>query len=544
MGVRLRSIVVLGLSLAATAISAGCSSGEADEQTAEVDEEIKAVCSVFSVKDGRNLTPAEIDKLQDPVMKRVLAGEGGCPKSFQEIQKKLRTTDAAGCAPDRPNDAPSGVFSRVVSERSQDLGKPDSYRAVVTRDCSGRGTFGLFMSVFGIEGTDNPLPKTTELIGFDGKRSVFNYYEVEGGKWKFFGSSIDLIEDGYDCNKHGACVPKASAKTRCASCHTGGGLVMKELNFPWVHWEGDTVTPGANALFKVHEKLLGGRGDGIELEGRVGQGNAKWNSARLKFLKTKGAKELLRPLFCSVDVNLQTALVTEVQQLTDIPADFFLDSFFTGSGFEGGVPGVPIKAADYVSLMKENNQRIQGLTKGKPAIPVRDSRFPFIFPERGFADTHFVEALIDAKIIDRDFAADVLAVDFTRPVFSPTRCALLAHMPDLEGPDLNPQKIRGALNAALDGKGEAAERLRESLQRPKNVAAHEKAANDFLAACRARPKKALLADAMLYASHLRRVMRSIKGKNGQGIIEFPETLPIDDLPDTDKKFDPQTCELK
>ncbi|MEN8197013.1 MAG: hypothetical protein ABFS30_10945, partial [Pseudomonadota bacterium] len=49
----------------------------------------------------------------------------------------------------------------------------------------------------------------------------------------FFGTSADMLEG------------KGTGDTRrCAACHVGGGLIMKELDAPWLHWEGDTTTPG------------------------------------------------------------------------------------------------------------------------------------------------------------------------------------------------------------------------------------------------------------------------------------------------------------
>ncbi len=96
------------------------------------------------------------------------------------------------------------------------------------------------MSIFGIQfdGTSPPaaLPEDVELIGFDRKKNAFNYYTIENGEWSFFGDSVDMIQPG------------AAEKLRCAQCHTGGGLIMKELNLPWVHWEGETSTPGATEL--------------------------------------------------------------------------------------------------------------------------------------------------------------------------------------------------------------------------------------------------------------------------------------------------------
>jgi len=46
-----------------------------------------------------------------------------------------------------------------------------------------------------------------------------------------------------------------------------------------------------------------------------------------------------------------------------------------------------------------------------------------------------MDALIEQGIVDKEFAADVLAVDFTTPIFSKTRCGLLKLVPEKGGPD-------------------------------------------------------------------------------------------------------------
>jgi hypothetical protein len=46
------------------------------------------------------------------------------------------------------------------------------------------------------------------------------------------------------------------------------------------------------------------------------------------------------------------------------------------------------------------------------------------------SDIVAVDALIEQRTIDKEFAADVLAVDFTNPVFSASRCGLLKFVPN------------------------------------------------------------------------------------------------------------------
>jgi hypothetical protein len=532
---------LIGAAVAAVAVWAGCngpSEDTDDSQGALAGTE----CEVLNVKENRPLTTDELRRLDDPVAKLVIAGKGACPATFSEIQAKLRVTDAKDCT--------ASVSTRFVTERSQILGVPDSYRAVVARECGRRSDHELLISLFGLSPT-RALPDNAELIAEDTTKGIFDYYAREDGKWKFFGTSLDLIADGYDCKPNGACTPKAAAKTRCASCHVGGGLIMKELNTPWLHWESEirgestVVTPGTEALIKKHGELLGSHGNGIDMERKVIAGNVEYLPKRVAFLKTKSVEEVLRPLFCTLDINLQSAQ----------GIDFFaLGSLILDPNFGGSADVPDLKEADYTALVKQFNQRVVDKDgkqlKGKDGKPIVDTLFKFTFPERSDIDFRYGLELIKAKVIDEDFARDVVHVDFTRPIFSGARCGLLKFAPKLSAAEMTPAKIRAGFIASLKGATElAAKQLLANLQAKDDQLAHQADVDAFLKKCKeARPPKALMADLMTYASHLRRAARANTsaggGQAGQSIIEFSETMVVDDIPDTDKALDPATCTLK
>jgi hypothetical protein len=556
----LRALMTLSAVVVAASIGGGCSSSTDGAATGDEQDATQA-CKVFFVKENRFLTADELKKLGDPIAQKVLQGGKGCPTKLSEIVAKLNTTDTKNCigggggsssggnggiVPPLPkpdagaaSGAPTGLTTRFVSDASQELGKPDTYRGVLTRECDGRTGHELFISMFGIA-AGGPLPDDVELIGEDKTKGVFDFYAREEGKWKFFGNSLNLVEDGYDCDANGACVPKAATKTRCASCHVGGGLVMKELNSPWVKWEGDTQTPGVDDLMKAHADILGGRGDGIDMENRVTSGNHDdWIPARIEFLKTKGTQEVLRPLFCTIDLNLQSGQGSA-------NADFFLDPIW--SQFSG------VQLTDYDTAIASNKQVLLSSQTGKPLAKtgggnLTDTFFKFTYPERSKQDVDYVQALIDKKVIDADFAKDVAFVDFTRPIFSKTRCDLLAAAPTLDAAKMTPDAIRDGFKKNLAGKTGAAADLLKSLGDTKDDAAHTTAVSAFLTACGARPGKDMTSDILAYASHIRTAMRNVhskrEGQGGQGIIEFEESLPRDSITDIGAKgFDPATCTLK
>lgn len=165
----------------------------------------------------------------------------------------------------------------------------------------------------------------------------------------------------------------------------------------------------------------------------------------------------------------------------------------------------------------------------------------------------WIEATVKSKVIDEDFVHDVLAIDFTRPIFSPTRCDLLAFAPRLSAAEMTPAAIRDGFKASLANKPGAAADLARSLQDPKDLKAHAEAVDGFAKACTARASAdapGMIADILAYASHVRRATRRTKAnlsnnpssiQPGQGIIEFPETLPLDTLEEDGLALDPTTC---
>jgi hypothetical protein len=560
-----RSAVAALSFLLGTAAWAGCSS-ESGRATTDADDvtsrppgagnpNAPPACKVVAMKDGHTLSAAEMRELDDPVSNFLLKGEG-CPTTLTGIHEKLAKVDP--CA-----ETDRGLSTRFVSDRAQLLERPDDYRAVTNRACQGRHDGELLLSIFGIGTQTSPQGKVTainvpetsiELIGEqrttegDKTTGVFNFYAREQNQWRFFGSSAEFVSSGYTCNADGACVPKAAAKQRCATCHTGGGLVMKELASPWVNWEGDRETPGIPEIVEKHSKLFGFRGDGVDLEGTVTNVNRnEWIPARIKIAKRLGLKEVLRPLFCTIEMNLDSSgSAPDTDQfftsafLVDPLFEAFLTEFTTGD--------------DYTAALNERGQRIIDARTGRQLVssnnaPAIDSVMGFTVPVKARQDNDYIRALIGERIVDVDFVKDVLAIDMSRPIFSPTRCALLDAAPDLPAAEMKADNVKAgfAKNLAALGTPPAKE-LAASIANLVDAGSHDFAAKKFMAACDERFKKEkpqMLRDILAYAAHVRSATKRIKDPAGaQGIIEFAETLPIDTQPEITTAFDPTTCKLR
>ena len=499
-----------------------CSDGKCDDPP---DSEIEdTICDGVMVDHSGKGFQKVAGRLNDPVAQAVFRTGDTCPTSFREIMQKLRENDKEGCAGEK-----DGISTRLVSETAQPSGRATSYRAVTTRTCGGRDTHEVMFSLFGIRAGATSLPDGVEIIAFDKTAGVFNYYETKGDKINFFGNSKDMLKG------------KGSGEDRrCAECHTGGGLIMKELDTPWLHWEGHMNTPGAQELVAAH-KDMGSKTSGAELEGLVKNGNRLWNKTRIDHVmagdKVKTA-DLLKPLFCSVEVNLDNGADFESpvaggpggSEIRGIPFDSLLDPQLKGFG------NIPITFADYDAVIKANGQNVQGVTG---AI---DTVFDYVFLERSHADNDYVNQLKAAGILDDDLIKDVLMVDFTRHVFSDDRCGLLSLAPELAKEGLKADQIRDALISALENESPAAGSpgavLLANLKDKADAATHGQKVDAFTNACKALGSRPFVENALAITSLNRNKARQLP------VFEFEATMPVDNLnTDADARLHPTTCQI-
>jgi hypothetical protein len=580
----------------------GCSSSDsaATGDGQDVKSAPKSVhhCDILREKTQVLMADSEIEALNDPVSKLLLQGgkdTNSCPTTYEDLIAKLKTVNKN----DKTCPTDLTLTTRFVSERAQQLGTADVGRLVVARECSS-SDHSLFFLLDPVDGKATPNPKTgacqplskflkkgpdarplcfptnVEIVAQDPDTKQLNYYALEKKKWTLYGTSFDFIDDGYTCDDSlgGGCKAKAAVETRCASCHQGGGLIMKEIHAPFVSWESaDVTTPGASALIDQFTDLLGTRADGADLAARVTAANLEWLDARATFLRdttspkvpvtpkptsASSVAEVLRPLFCTMEINLQAA--SKSRALDAIPPSFFVDPIWGVDSI-----GVPVTDANYKALLAQNGQTVLDTTGcgdscekalGTKQLGDRtDTFFPFTYPMRSQEDVDYAQALITRKIVTEDFVKDVLDVDFTRPIFSPARCGLLGFAPSGDATKMTPTDIAKGFIAALKNKGadqadptsDPAAKLLANLTNNDDAPSHANEVSTFVQACAARGD-AVLADALARLAHLRQAARLLqtdtKRDGTLGIIDFAETLPTDKLGDPAGAWDAVTCQLK
>ena len=470
--------VTLGMSMF-VAVLAGCGSEPAEKcvggKCDDVGEEVFSACAGSlsdaskrdaSKGDGEKEDKEEKEKkgqailkrLGDPLAQVALHAEE-CPTTFSEMVTTLVNDPEKRC---------TNLQTMFVSETAQAFDEPTNYRTVTTLDCdSDEGQERIMFSLFGVD-LDNNLPNRTEIIAFDAEAGVFNYYETNGQTIEFFGDSKDMLK-GAD----------GDHIRRCAKCHTGGGAVMKELKIPWMHWEGETTTPGTAELMAKHGAVFGKHSDGRKLEGIIEQDNVAWNKTRINHrVKQGNVRDLLEPLFCDVEVNVSnqgTLVGSPTFPVTDMASfDNGMLSFELDTGF------IRFDTDQYTAVIRANGQHVPGLPED-----FIETAFGLAHVTRGEADRDYSNQLVEQELISPEFKRSVQMVDFTREVFSTDRCGLLRYARELSREDISPEGITDGFIAELqkdDNRSAAAQELLDNLTK----GTVDGAVQTFVRACKQR----------------------------------------------------------
>ena len=194
-----------------------------------------------------------------------------------------------------------------------------------------------------------------------------------------------------------------------------------------------------------------------------------------KALQSRTMQEQLRPLFCPVEVNIESDRdpFDDRTPTVQIPAGFFVD---------------PRLGASTIAIPRQNyEQALQKLHSQMPGLPGRaDADHAWLAPVKASSDVVMTEALVEMGVVDNEFVADVLAVDFTNPLFSASRCGLLTLVPVEGGPDFLP-RFQAALKTSADP---AAKLLLDNLTDPKRDAQfHRQQVRGYLDACQKNASK-------------------------------------------------------
>lgn len=262
-----------------------------------------------------------------------------------------------------------------------------------------------------------------ELIAWDTQKKFFNFYELigQGGsaKWFYRGDSQDILKDNemlYRGNK-----PQFGQNLRCSACHSSGGPIMKELVEPYNDWW-TTARPLSFGQAKASSELktwLDELEDASVLSEAVETGIVKLQKSP-SYQKIKSGQTLqeqLRPLFCETEINIESSrsLSSDKAVVFDIFSPAFLNPLL-------GLARLTFSRSDYQHYLKKYKLKF-------PENGQSDADHVWLTPVKGYSDILAIMDLIQSRLIDEEFAYDVMAIDYKKNLFSDQRCQLLKLLP-------------------------------------------------------------------------------------------------------------------
>lgn len=282
--------------------------------------------------------------------------------------------------------------------------------------------------------TSAPDAGFLEVMAWDLARQGFNYYQTRTPEdpWVFAGNSADALRS-------------PSAGVGPFESHPSGHLVMKELRFPWVHWHSSAATVRADAVSPelVNHAWFTARDGAQDLEvGAVMPAIRRWTRARLQMAigadgTVADPRQIMRSFVTTPTVNLISSrtqigpVLNGAVETFDVPHAFFIDSECLHEILGLPAPGpeqFTLASALYRDVLTARNVTIR--QKGQALLaPPQDTHFAFVVPERAFEDIEMVRVAVEIGLVSRRLAACLLMVDFSNPVFSERRAALLERFP-------------------------------------------------------------------------------------------------------------------
>lgn len=362
-------------------------------------------------------------QLHDPLFK-ILDKALTCPQSIQEFKAilnehhlKIQTSMVANRGKNNPLLGSFSFFESLSGDlvSGETIKEGDFFLGHFTREKKGKII---------LDQLPKPNKLLIELIAWDNQKALYNFYELRGKakgdtRWFYRGDSADAFKDNTWLYRDN---PKDQShfgnRMRCSGCHNSGGPIFKEHLQPHNDWwtqinplEFQPNTPDPEVLSLI-EHLV----DANELAQDVKKGAAKLINSRgmIELNKTLSLQEQLRPLFCTTEINLENALISNSGEMI-IPSGFWINPLL--GHFDLALP-----QAQY-------NQLLDTFGMNFPETPLQDADNPWLTPVKSAADVQAILALIEQKIIDKKFAQAVLMVDFKHPLFSTSRCNLLKLLP-------------------------------------------------------------------------------------------------------------------
>lgn len=404
--------------------------------------DIKA--AIISPVEGRQL-------LADPFAQLVLFSDSALPVTLRTLLSRLD-----GITQDNPTALPL-QRSFVVADGGQipwtqeTDGLQRDFRFVVIRQRDTAALPDVLVSASTNLDADDAF---LQVIGWDPKAGAFQFYDRRDGSWVWAGSSWEAL------------APDTRGRGPFDS-HVNGALNMKELKLPWVNWHSQSAAILDSALAPAdplrNETLWKSRSPAQEFETDVARpGIKRWTNSRfdrsVKDGSITGLPEFMRQVLETTTVNLVSSPVANdaltATSSVRLPLTFFLaaDALVDVLGLNPDITVPQVAGDTYQAMLTRYNVR----TGDGAFVFPGDTHFVFAVPEPAFEDLVILDGLLSMGVLTRKLASALLMVDFSNPVFSVRRSALLRYVPAtvrVQSSDFQDQFIAAIKGAAAPEAG-------------------------------------------------------------------------------------------
>lgn len=267
-----------------------------------------------------------------------------------------------------------------------------------------------------------------EVITQDKSTGLHNFWELIGdgetADWHYRGNSLDVIADAEEINMGPTDTPLFGKRLRCSGCHTGGGLVMKE-RFPYNDWRNEEALPTGKWINSPRVSEFAERSESASHLDDLVQKSLNTYVETLEERSPETSKQWLRSVLAPLEMNLVSDTRPYLVRITEgsdieIPADFFVDSRLSGPLEPVRVPAEVYRQA----LQQLGSSFAQDETPG-----LEETQHAFLVPTVSRFDRLRTESLLKRGLIDEELLSDLLAVDFTTPLYSQERLSLMYLLP-------------------------------------------------------------------------------------------------------------------
>jgi hypothetical protein len=379
-------------------------------------------------REPRQLSAAEAEReLGDPFATLVLL-QGRFPRTGEDTVTAIKEATEGG-------DPLRNQMSFVLGEGSQIAFDDDTasvdrgLRFLVTLGATANGPPegpDILLSVF------HPEQTGIELMAWDRRMGGFNYYRSMGDPpaWVFAGNARHALSD------------PTQGKGPFES-HKSGALLMKELKRPWVHWDSPDVHIFATAFADEDDRrdhpwfTDKEPGGAYALEFEVAKpAMTRWAKARFDALVTNGGTidhpaRIMEQLLDTPTVNLVSSMresrsAASSSAPVPLPPTFFVDADGLAEVGLEAPPAFAVAGNVYATSLETFESQ---LADGQGFVRKGDTHFAFVIPERAFEDQVVLGEAMRMGLVSRRLAACLLMTDFSNPIFSDRRAALLTHVP-------------------------------------------------------------------------------------------------------------------